>query len=199
MPMARRRKKHSRQVVVYSSLIGVVTFTSVLLLALAPDPLAPLAGASLSAVHNPAELELVLQTDPRPQAGRWKYIYIRHSQTASGNAATLGGAEGMGDHFLIGNGQGCQDGEIQLSQRWLKQAGSTIVDNPGCISILLVGDFNRTSPTNRQQQRLVELLALLQQRLEIPGGSVLMSDEPGNPAGIGGLFDQGWLRANLLR
>ena len=83
-----------------------------------------------------------------PPISRWQYIYIHHSNTASGNAISLGQPTGgMGDHFLIGNGDGLMDGEIQVGQRWNQQlvalppTGANKIDRD-CISICLVGDFD---------------------------------------------------------
>src|SRR5437016_939088 len=115
----KRVKKSHRKLIVFSTLLGVLSLTSALLMALAPAPLVP---------------------------SRWRYLYIHHSQTPAGNAITLGQATGgLGDHFVIGNGDGLMDGEIQVGQRWNQQQvalpplGANKID-PACISIGLVGD-----------------------------------------------------------
>src|SRR5688572_31655749 len=67
-------------------------------------------------------MDAIFQTDSPIRTARWKYIYVHHSRTTSGNAMTLArSADGVGDHFVIGNGDGCIDGEIQIGQRWNKQ------------------------------------------------------------------------------
>src|SRR5205823_2017857 len=132
-----------RRVIVLSSLITVLTLTSALLLALAPAPLTPDSTSSLFAIDAPSTMDAVFQTDASIRTSRWKYIYVHHSRTAAGNATTLtSGADGAADHFVIGNGDGCVDGEIQVAPRWNKQlsaappAGAREID-PDCISICL--------------------------------------------------------------
>src|SRR3954471_13501629 len=95
----------------------------------------------------------------------------------AGNTSTLSNGQqgGAGDHFVIGNGDGCLDGEIQLGQRWNKQlaavppAGAQMSEPDSIVSICLVGDFDRSVPTPTQLQRLSQLVTSLQGRLHIRG------------------------------
>lgn len=199
-------KKTHRKLIVFSTLLGVLSVTSALLLALAPAPLAPDAANTLFAVDQPSSMDAVFVTKAPIAAGRWKYIYIHHSQTPTGDAFTLGqanGPAGSGDHFVIGNGNGCADGEIQLTQRWNNQqvalppTGADKID-PGCISISVVGDLDQTVPTRTQIRRLTELVAALQSQLHIGGNEVLLIDSPHSAAGIGRYFPRGAFREQLL-
>ena len=105
-----------------------------------------------------------------------------------------------GDHFLIGNGQGCEDGEIRVLPRWNLQQSASI---PGvsvagdCISIALVGDFDSTGPTEAQMRRLQDLITSMQARLRIPAGGV-SARALGGVAGIGRLFPAGDFARHLL-
>jgi hypothetical protein len=196
-----------RKFVVFSSLVGVLTLTSALLLALAPAPLTADAASSLFAVDQPATLDVIFDTNVPANPGRWKYIYIHHSRTPAGNATTLAadarGPLGMGDHFVIGNGDGAIDGEIQVGQRWMQQApaaapvkGSKI--DPACISICLVGDFDRTVPTSTQMRRLAQLVGTLQGRHQIPAANVQLMDQAASAAGVGRYFPSTAFRTQLL-
>jgi len=62
---------------------------------------------------------VIFNTQVAPLPHRWQTIYIHHSRTSRGDAASLagGGAEGSGDHFVIGNGDGAMDGELQFTGR----------------------------------------------------------------------------------
>ncbi|MBN2712959.1 MAG: hypothetical protein JXR97_11105, partial [Planctomycetes bacterium] len=60
----------------------------------------------------------------------WRYIVIHHSSTASGNAAKFDREHrsgehpmenGMAYHFVIGNGNGSEDGLVEVGERWKKQ------------------------------------------------------------------------------
>lgn len=197
-------KSSQRKFIVFTSLIGVLTVTSALLLALAPAPVSPDAASSLYAIDAPSSLDVIFDTKVPADPGRWKYVYIRHTRTTAGNAITLGqGSHGIGDHFLIGNGNGLIDGEIQIGQRWNQQLaalppipGATI--DASCVSISLVGDFDRTVPTPTQLHRLSQLVRTLQNRLGISADQVLLLDQPNSAAGSGKYFPNGAFRAELF-
>jgi hypothetical protein len=198
-------KKSNRRVVVFATLVSVLTLTSALLLALAPAPLTPDSSSNLFAVDTPESMDVIFQTQVSTKPGRWKYIYVHHSHTASGNAVTLsqGNPNGMTDHFVIGNGDGAIDGEIQVGQRWNLQTpaepprGAKSI-TPDCISICLVGDYDRKVPSPVQIQRLTQLLHALQGRFDIPAAQVLLVNEPNSAAGIGRHFATTAFRQRLL-
>jgi hypothetical protein len=196
-------KQTHRNVIVLTSLVGVLTLTSALLLALAPAPLAPDATNRLFAIETPQTMDVIFQTDTPMRTGRWKYIYVHHSTTTAGNALSLAqGSAGVGDHFIIGNGDGSMDGEVQVGPRWNTQSvagipnGATSVD-PDCISICLIGDFERGVPTPTQLRRLEQLVGALQGRLRIGANNVFL-DEAASAAGVGRYFPQTAFREQLL-
>lgn len=201
--MGKKSKQANRRVVVFVTLVSVLTLTSALLLALAPAPLKPDSSSSLFAVDTPESMDTVFQTQVGAKAGRWKYIYIHQSRTANGSATTLAPDGDPRDHFVIGNGQGAVDGEVQVSQRWNEQtsalppAGASKID-PGCISICLVGDFDRTMPTAMQLRRLGQLVTALQGRLDVPASEVLLMAQPNSSAAMGRYFPITAFRDQLL-
>ena len=198
-PAASRRRFY-----VSVSLITLLSGTSALLLALAPAPLKPDTSASLFALDVPRSMDVIFDTANPVTEGRWKYIYVHHSQTTSGNAATLGTRPGgLADHFVIGNGAGCVDGEIQVGHRWAAQipAGKTIPSasiRADCISICVVGDFNRSAPTPTQRLRLSQLVATLQGRLGIAGSAIHLIQGTGTAADAGQYFPADSFRQQLL-
>src|SRR5687767_8175282 len=176
-------------------------------MALEPAPITPDAASSLFAVDEPRTMDAIFETRTPVPANRWKHIYIHHSRTASGNALTLGQASGgVGDHFVIGNGDGCMDGEIQISQRWNQQlpaappAGANAVEPAWSqsISICVVGDFDSTVPTPTQIRRLTQLVNALQGQLHVDGSKVLLVQQPKSAAGIGRYFPTTAFRGQLL-
>ncbi len=197
---ARTRTKPGRNVVVLASLLGSLTLASILLLVWEPAPLTPDAARHLVAQREERWLDQIYDTATAVKAGRWQCIYIHHSRGTEGNALTLGERiGGLPDHFLIGNGNGCEDGAIQVGERWNAQQAAGMVDGKHplpqlagiadrYISICLVGDFDQKAPTALQMQRLEELVQSLQQKLKIPGASVWAFDRPGSAAGIGQRF-----------
>jgi hypothetical protein len=202
------KKQSRRSFLVLSSLVGVLTLTSVLLRAMQGAPLTPDAASSLMASESRASLNVIFQTQAASTPNRWKAIFIHHSHTPGGSATTLapaGSPDGAaGDHFVVGNGDGAVDGEIQFTQRWnLQQAagpvpGAANID-PACVSICVVGDFDRTAPTPTQLKRLEHLVQTLQERFRIPAGQVWLLDLPGSPAGAGRYFPASAFQTQLLR
>ncbi|KKO18072.1 MAG: N-acetylmuramoyl-L-alanine amidase [Candidatus Brocadia fulgida] len=96
----------------------------------------------------------------------WRYIVIHHSASASGSAAQFDKyhrekrrwENGLGYHFVIGNGNGAPDGKIEIGNRWISQidgahAGVQEYNHYG-IGICLVGNFNESYPTAAQMASL---------------------------------------------
>jgi hypothetical protein len=193
-----------RKLVVFASLVAVLMVTSALLRALAPAPLMPGGATSLFAVEASPALDAVFDTGKPVQAGRWQYVYVHHSRTASGNAQLLADASGnLADHFVIGNGDGCADGELQVGQRWSRQQAAAATPGlraiqPNSISVCLVGDFNHTRPTAAQMRRLTQLVETLQGRLGLSADHVWTLEANGSPAGVGHLFPKSEFRHQLL-
>ncbi len=144
----------------------------------------------------------------------WTAIIIHHSATDEGNAAIFdkwhreeNHWEGVGYHFVIGNGSNSADGQVEPTYRWRGQltgahCGGTSGNwaNREGIGICLVGDFNRNTPSARQRESLVRLVRFLQQRYRIPTSRVYghgstpgahVTDCPGNR------FPMSWLKSNL--
>ena len=194
-----------RKFYVFLSLVGLLTGTSALLLALAPAPLVPGSAGSLFAIDQPGSIDVIFNTNVPVADSRWKYIYVHHSQSPSGNATTLAARPGgLADHFVIGNGAGCVDGEIQIGHRWTAQlpAGSipgTSGVSPDCVSICLVGDFNRASPTPMQRMRLAQLVYSLQSRLRVGSDNVWLVQGTNTAADAGRNFPVSDFRAQLVR
>lgn len=193
-----------------ASLLGSLTLASVLLLAWAPEPLTPDAVRNLVAARQEDVLEQIYETETGIKPGRWQCIYIHHTRTPSGDAVSLGARTGgLADHFLIGNGAGCEDGAIQVGQRWSSQRAAGVMGSrqplpqlaamaENYISICLVGDFDQEAPTPMQMRRLEDLVRSLQQKLRIPGSAVYAFDRPGNAAGIGRRFPAVGFSEHLL-
>ena len=84
------------------------------------------------------------------------------------------GIDGCGYHFVIGNGNGSGDGQIEVAQRWNNQkqgvhcrnARTHDVDEYG-IGICLVGDLDKQPPTPRQIAAAKALVAYLSSRYNI--------------------------------
>ena len=109
--------------------------------------------------------------------GRWKYVIVHNSGTREGNARIFDiyhlrvrhMKNGLAYHFVIGDGHGSGDGQIEIGHRWTAQlnGGHVASDylNDISLGICLVGDFNRDIPTNAQIGALGELIGYLRDRV----------------------------------
>ena len=114
----------------------------------------------------------------------WTHIVIHHSGTARGNVRDMDRyhrdhrrmENGLGYHFVIGNGNGMRDGEIAMGPRWAKQQDgghlASAAQNKYSIGICLVGNFDESPPTPRQIESLRALVQYLQRRCNIRTGRV---------------------------
>ncbi|MEM1011597.1 MAG: peptidoglycan recognition family protein [Planctomycetota bacterium] len=142
---------------------------------------APLPDADI----EPAELRVPYTWHPAVRSRPWKYIVIHHSATPDGGAREFdklhrgNGWDELGYHFVIGNGTDTPDGAVEVGPRWRKQkhgAHAKTADNRFNelgIGICLVGNFDHSSPTQRQMHALTVLSAHLMQQYRIPPGRLI--------------------------
>lgn len=107
----------------------------------------------------------------------WKYIVIHHTAAESGDVASIHETHlqrkdssgknwlGIGYHFVIGNGNGMGDGEIEPTFRWKQQmhgahAGGKEHNQQG-IGIALVGNFEDKPPSPKQLDAIKRLVSVL--------------------------------------
>ena len=143
---------------------------------------------------------------------RWTGIVIHHLGRPFGTAESIHrqhlgyGYQGLGYHFIIGNGNGLADGEIHVGYRWDDQLpGAHVVGTAGSehnahsIGICLVGNGDRHPFTDRQMTHLIRLIQRLQQELRIPRESIwLHSDLADGIQNPGRFFASGQLQEQLL-
>ncbi len=104
---------------------------------------------------------------------RWKNIIAHHSATGNGNAEIFDRfhrrhrnmPNGLGYHFIIGNGTNSGDGEIEVGARWTRQIQGghvrSLAYNNNSIGICLVGNFETGRPSSNQIEALKELVTYL--------------------------------------
>lgn len=144
----------------------------------------------------------------------WRWIVIHHSATPGGTTAGIDrehrrrhGWDGIGYHFVLGNGHGMPHGRIEATFRWRGQgvgahAGSGAQQQPyndGGIGICVVGDWRGRRLDPLLEGRLAELCALLIRRH--PGLAVERvighGDVPGKDTDCPGSIDLASLRARI--
>ncbi|MCH7873523.1 MAG: N-acetylmuramoyl-L-alanine amidase [Planctomycetes bacterium] len=134
-----------------------------------------------------------------PAAGikrRWQTIVVHHSASPRDTPQGMdnhhrnkrGWPNGLGYHFVIGNGVNYPDGKIYVGNRWKRQiSGAHCANKSGTyfgtrrpagffndygIGVCLIGDFDRTRPTRKQTESLKRLVSFLAARTGIPSSRI---------------------------
>ncbi len=115
----------------------------------------------------------------------WKFIIIHHSATSFGSAKAFHkyhkkmGYGGLAYHFVIGNGRGAGNGEVQVGFRWKYQIAGTHATvnawyhNVFGIGICLVGNFQKYRPTGKQIKAVIKLVRKLSRMYNISYKNVM--------------------------
>ncbi len=116
--------------------------------------------------------------------GLWKCIVVHHSDSPKSTPQGIDswhrqrGWDGLGYHFVIGNGVNYPDGQVYVGPRWVKQkTGAHCKSTAGKyfgtwrarnffnehgVGICLIGDFEKgPGPTRKQIESLSKLIAFL--------------------------------------
>jgi len=143
---------------------------------------------------TPKPRRLPLPPEWEPEAGLerpWRYIVIHHQAAPKGNASLIHrvhlsrGMDGLGYHFVVGNGSLSPDGQVEVGFRWRKQIhgahtrvrrGDDNRWNMFGIGVCLVGDFRATAPSEAQLMALVRLVRRLRFAYKIPADRVVPHD-----------------------
>ncbi|MBI1315148.1 N-acetylmuramoyl-L-alanine amidase [bacterium] len=128
---------------------------------------------------------LVVQNPWKPSVPSrdWRHIVIHHSASEGGSVESIDkahkgrGWDGVGYHFVIGNGDGMGDGEIESTFRWRGQthgahAGNNEYNQHG-IGICLIGNFDEEYPSPAQMAAVKRLVAVLKHEYGVPSDEVI--------------------------
>ncbi len=170
--------------------------------------------ASLEAVASPdaQASDAIFQTSVPLDRERWTGIVIHHLGEPAGDADSVArkhlamGLNGLGYHFLIGNGNGLGDGVIHVGYRWTEQLPGAHVQgsqgaqhNQHSIAICLIGNGDRRPFTDRQIEQLDRLVQRLQGELGISSRNVhLHRDRFAGTVSPGRLFPEARFEQQLL-
>lgn len=120
---------------------------------------------------------------PSKPARDWRHIVIHHTASSKDSVESIHeahlkrGWEGVGYHFVIGNGSGMKDGEIEATFRWKTQmhgahAGNDEYNQHG-IGICLVGNFEDANPSASQLASVKRLVGILKSEYSIKSEKVI--------------------------
>jgi len=144
----------------------------------------------------------------------WTSMVLHHTGTQQGDVTSIDQAHlqrtddegrpwlGIGYHFLIGNGRGMDDGQIEPTFRWRRQlqgahAGVTNYNEQG-IGICLVGDFESEPPTERQVEAVESLIGTLSERFGISATNMVRHSDISDTLCPGRMFPFDEITARVL-
>lgn len=160
----------NRNIKVLFSLIASMTIGALVLMAL--DDRGPSAGAySLSSYLRLDPVEEVVRNTITAEPVAWSRIEVVYSYTNGGNAdelALLTGLAGGGPaefHFVVCNGNGGNDGQIQAGTYWQKQ--QICGRKSETIRVCVISDHQGNSLTDSQRQRTNALVESLSRTFDI--------------------------------
>ena len=207
------RGVNTRSRLVWGAFAGAMTLVGGTLWALQGAPAPRLDGLTLPplvAASGPSSEESALRTRVPLVRGHWTSIVIHHSGSIHATPAALeaqhraANLDGLGYHFVIGNGRGMGDGEVHVGYRWLDQLNGAHVAQPlgdqfnrTSIGICLVGDGRRRGFTDQQIARVVGIVNQLRDRLDIPADQVFLHSDLARVEDPGRFFPSGAFREQI--
>ena len=186
-------RTHSREKKVLVILGISITLGAVILNALGHNP--PSAGAfCLSRYYRLGSVQKAILSRADQSTRRWSQIEVDYSGTESGNIEQLAllskvdSPEDVNYHFVICNGNGGKDGQIQPTEKWQRQ--STIMPEQSrnderdffetpteqTIYICVIADNESSFPTDFQVKRTEELVEGLCRKFNIQPESISYAD-----------------------
>ena len=160
----------NRSVTVLFSLIASMTVGALVLMAL--DDHRPITGAySLSSYLRLDPAEDAVKNTITQTLGHWDQVQIYYSNTPGGNADELALLTDLANgtkaqfHFVIGNGNGAEDGAIEAGEFWKLQR--LCQGRNGVVRICVISDGRAESVTDCQLKRTGALVESLTRILDI--------------------------------
>lgn len=166
---------------VLAALLVSMTTGAIVLMALGNNP--PSSGPfCLSSYLRLDPVERAIRSRAAQSPDRWSRIEIYYSGTKAGNIeqlASLGGLaspEDINCHFVICNGLGGGDGQIQPTEKWQKQwsitPGRTWYGSSQTIRICIIADGRTCHPTDCQIKRIEQLAEGLHRKFGVDADSI---------------------------
>lgn len=168
------------------ALLVSMTIGAAVLIALGNNP--PSAGPfCLYTYYRLDHIEKSIESRAVQSTNRWNCIEIFYSNTKAGNIEQLASRNGLSNpmdlncHFVICNGLGGKDGQIQDTEKWQRQwsiiPGKTWYGSNRTIRICVIADGKTTFPTDYQRKRVEALIETLFRKFNIEPKSIYY---PGN-------------------
>ncbi len=168
---------------VLATLLVSMTAGAIVLIALGDNsPSAGLFSLSSDYLQHFEPVEKAIRSRASQSPERWGRIEIYYSGTKAGNVeqlaslAGLAGAQDINCHFVVCNGLGGTDGQIQSTEKWQRQwsiiPGRTWYGSGQTIRICVIADGKIVRPTDSQKRRTKVLVEELRRSFGIQAESV---------------------------
>jgi len=166
-------------------LVVAMTIGAAVLMALDHQSIS--AGAfSLASYSSLGPIADIIATRELAKSDRWDKIEVFYSNTRGGNLnqlASLNGltsAEDVNFHFLVCNGLGGIDGQIQPTEKWLNQwsalPGGVWYGSSTTIRICVISE-GKTKASDYQISRTEELIQHLSRKFNIPLSNIIYPED----------------------
>jgi len=150
-----------------------MTAGAIVLMALGNNP--PSAGPfCLSSYYRLDPIGKAIFSNAAQYPGRWNCIEIYYSATRAGNIqqlASLAGTDDINCHFVICNGLGGGDGQIQATEKWQRQwsviPSRTWYGTDQTVRICVIASPPKAGPTEYQLKRTEALMEGLCRKFDI--------------------------------
>jgi hypothetical protein len=168
---------------VLATLLVSMTAGAIVLIALGDNsPSAGLFSLSSDYLQHFEPVDKAIRSRASQSPGRWGRIEIYHSGTKAGNIeqlaslAGLAGAQDINCHFVVCNGLGGNDGQIQSTEKWQRQwsiiPSRTWYGGAQTIRICVIADGKTVRPTDSQKRRTKVLVEELRRSFGIQAEAV---------------------------
>ncbi|MHC4069187.1 MAG: peptidoglycan recognition protein family protein [Planctomycetota bacterium] len=171
----------SRMVKVLAALLISMTTGAIVLMALGNNP--PSAGPfCLSSYYHLDPVEKSILSSTIQTKARWNAIETYYSNTKAGNIEQLASISGLTSpedlncHFVICNGLGGKNGQIQNTEKWQRQwsiiPGKSWHKTAQTIRICVIADPKDSRPTDSQIRRVEVLVEKLARNFDIKNENI---------------------------
>jgi len=161
---------------VLAALLASMTIGAIVLMAMGGKP--PSAGPfSLSTYYKLDPISKTIDSEATQSSDRWNCIEVYFSGTTAGNIEQIASLSGISSadlidcHFVVCNGLGGGDGQVEPTTRWQKQwsviPSRTWYGTPQTIRVCVVGDGQKRFATNSQLRRVENLVDKLARKFDI--------------------------------
>ena len=170
-----RANRVRRQVVLGSFVMAISALTMLLELVVQPTEGGRLFMRKANELESSGASDVRRELEPRGASLKaWNRILIQQTGSENGDPSTLAQLTPDRWHFLVGNGNGVDLGDVHIFKLWDAQSvaeGRTPPEQSGTIVIGLVGSDHRL-PVKAQTDNLVDFCRFLRKEFNIPAANV---------------------------